>query len=158
MAHLGRLSFRARSRNRPPRATLTSPLYLAEHCPKLQILEMMVDASTVPPIERSADPARVLQDALSEWTNGRSLIASPLQVARFLSAIFPALEDINYEAEHSDGEDGNEEAWSMWSMSRCPSRNVVRFERRSDFGGGKATRGVARNRWRFEIQTCYGRA
>ncbi|KAJ7742260.1 hypothetical protein B0H16DRAFT_1563603, partial [Mycena metata] len=132
-----------------------SLLHLAEHCPKLQILEMMVDASTVPPIERSADRARVLQDALSEWTIGLSLLASPLQFARFLSAIFPELEDNNYEAEHSDDEDGNEEAWSMW---RCSSRNVVRFDRRSDFGGGKATRGVARNRWRFEIQTCYGRA
>ncbi|KAJ7742267.1 hypothetical protein B0H16DRAFT_1563649 [Mycena metata] len=114
MAHLERLSFRARSRNQPPCATLTSLLHLAEHCPKLQILEMMVDASTVPSIERSADRARVLQDARSEWTIGHSLLASPLQLARFLSAIFPELEDINYEAEHSDGEDGNEEAWSMW--------------------------------------------
>ncbi|KAJ7732016.1 hypothetical protein B0H16DRAFT_1582520, partial [Mycena metata] len=96
--HLGRLSFRARSRKQPPRATLTNLLHLAEHCPKLQTLEMMVDASTVPPIERSADRA--------EWTIGLSLIASAIRAL--------LLEDINYEAEHSDDEDGNEEAWSMW--------------------------------------------
>ncbi|KAJ7742329.1 hypothetical protein B0H16DRAFT_1890334 [Mycena metata] len=145
--HLERLSFRARSRNQPPRATLTSLLYLAEHCPKLLILEMMVDASTVPAIERSVHRARVLQDALVQWTIGRSLIAAPLQVARFLSAIFPELDDINQEAEHSDDEDGNEvdeEAWSMWEdvemfLPKCRDiREEERFWGRQSYARSRA--------------------
>ncbi|KAJ7035789.1 hypothetical protein C8F04DRAFT_1341766, partial [Mycena alexandri] len=134
--HLAHLRFQARSRNQPPRATLTSLLYLAENCPKLQKLEMMVDASTVPAIERSEHQARVLQDAFVQWTVGRSLISSALEVARFLSAIFPALNGIDSSVEYSDGEEDDEEedavARCMWEEVDIllPTCHEIREEER----------------------------
>ncbi|KAJ7748374.1 hypothetical protein B0H16DRAFT_1420667 [Mycena metata] len=71
--------------------TLLSLLYLAEHCPKLESLELAVDASAIPTID--AERYRgALQHKLQSWRVAGSLISSPLRVARFLSGLFTQLD------------------------------------------------------------------
>ncbi|KAJ7045267.1 hypothetical protein C8F04DRAFT_1174231 [Mycena alexandri] len=115
--HLEHLFLRTRSAAHPPRATLRSLLHLAEHCGKLATLELIVDASTVPAIERSEHKARILHYALRHWTVGApSLISSPIQVARFLSGIFPALDSISvYSDNYDEDDDGSDtDMHSCW--------------------------------------------
>ncbi|KAJ7045261.1 hypothetical protein C8F04DRAFT_1228274 [Mycena alexandri] len=113
---LEHLFLRTRSAAHPPRATLRSLLHLAEHCAKLATLQLIVDASTVPPIERSEHKARILHYALRHWTVGApSLISSPIQVARFLSGIFPALDGISvYGDDYDEDDDGSDTDMQSW--------------------------------------------
>ncbi|KAJ7174922.1 hypothetical protein C8R46DRAFT_990938 [Mycena filopes] len=112
--HLETLSLRPHL-NVPQNITLRGVLHLAEHCPKLQHLEMVIDASTVPPLKRSEHRLRPLRCALVYWQVGASAISSPLQVARFLSAIFPALRSVDPEDEDYDEEDDDDdELVELW--------------------------------------------
>ncbi|KAJ7802591.1 hypothetical protein B0H14DRAFT_3780244 [Mycena olivaceomarginata] len=75
-----------------PRTTLLSLLYLAENCPRLEYLKLAVDASIIPNLDDryfSAWP-----HSLFYWEVANSLITSPLRVARFLSGVFPLLEEV----------------------------------------------------------------
>ncbi|KAJ7189172.1 hypothetical protein C8R46DRAFT_1056738 [Mycena filopes] len=112
---LGRLTLRQQlSKAPPPTATLRSLLHLAEQCSNLAQLELSLDASAVPPIARSTHGARLYHHALTSWIVGPSSISAPLQVARFLSAIFPALTSISVDSEdYGDDGDDDEDA-QMW--------------------------------------------
>ncbi|KAJ7025982.1 hypothetical protein C8F04DRAFT_1268576 [Mycena alexandri] len=111
--HLEDLLLRTRPTDHPPRATLHSLLHLAKHCAKLATLELIVDASTIPTIECNEDKTRLLQSALLDWTVGHSLISSPIEVARFLSGIFPILNG-TWSSEDYDDDGSDTEMQSYW--------------------------------------------
>ncbi|KAJ6563243.1 hypothetical protein B0H10DRAFT_2239504 [Mycena sp. CBHHK59/15] len=85
----------------PPRPMLHALRTLKQHCSLLQVLEIMLDASTALPPE--AAPA---QQILTRFIVGPSPITAPLSVARFLSGIFAHLTDIatEWESRHLDAD------------------------------------------------------
>ncbi|KAJ7860915.1 hypothetical protein B0H13DRAFT_1726432 [Mycena leptocephala] len=72
-----------------PRATLHGLRALAQHWTKLKSLTILLDASEIPPQTLSTVP--VIQCALTELFVGYSPIIAPVEVARFISGIFPKL-------------------------------------------------------------------
>ncbi|KAJ7174930.1 hypothetical protein C8R46DRAFT_1082069 [Mycena filopes] len=118
--HLRTLFLPTRLPYTPAKAlTLRSLLNLAEHCHELKALQMVVDASTIPPVEPNRNKPRVMQCALEYWQVGASAISLPLQVARFLSAMFPALTSVNtdrgaYIYAEPDEEDDDDDLVELW--------------------------------------------
>ncbi|KAJ7737555.1 hypothetical protein B0H16DRAFT_1891634 [Mycena metata] len=81
----------------PPRATLRALLAFARFCPRLWRLCLPIDARSVPKW-RSANTdaeARPTQRRLKSLHLGESPVGTPLDVAAYLSSIFPKLEWIS---------------------------------------------------------------
>ncbi|KAJ7658700.1 hypothetical protein DFH06DRAFT_1407147 [Mycena polygramma] len=72
------------------RATLRCLRSFAHHCPRLIYLHMSLDASSPPPPPHS-DGFPIQQTSLHEFNPSRSAIESPVDIARFLSRLFPGL-------------------------------------------------------------------
>jgi hypothetical protein len=97
----------------PSRVTLEGLCAFAKHCPNLETLEMTFDATVVPKIRRNGKK-RKSQHTLSVLSVALSPIRKPRRVAKFLSAIFPRLTDIEtlYEEilyDRTDDEDDDED-------------------------------------------------
>jgi hypothetical protein len=73
------------------RVTLEGFLPLLEYCPKLKELALKIDATREP---HCLHPRGVSNPNITTLTVGKSVIASPLHVARFFSYIFPNLKKI----------------------------------------------------------------
>ncbi|KAJ6608518.1 hypothetical protein B0H10DRAFT_525549 [Mycena sp. CBHHK59/15] len=74
----------------PSRVTLDGIYAFAQHCPRLQDLEITFDASVVPKIDKK----RVSQEQLLSLDVAASAIRTPKRVAKFVSYIFPKLRRI----------------------------------------------------------------
>ncbi|KAJ7123639.1 hypothetical protein C8R44DRAFT_875820 [Mycena epipterygia] len=75
---------------RPPRTTLRSLIYLAEHCPDLHSLQLAIDATD--PVPRFVRPRKTRPwHTLGYFHTGPSPIMSPVVVAAFLSNSFAAI-------------------------------------------------------------------
>jgi hypothetical protein len=86
------------------RVTLRGLRFLARYYPYLESLHMTFDASTIPPLENSAEP-HISQTSLILLNVAHSTIFSPPPVARFLSGIFPHLRYIYPSCDNGDDED-----------------------------------------------------
>ncbi|KAI5893923.1 uncharacterized protein SCHCODRAFT_02501085 [Schizophyllum commune H4-8] len=104
--HLEELRFSGRlSRTYPPHAeneipirTTMAALYaLATHCPRLRVLELSFDASTVPP---SPITTPVVQHALRELFLGGTEWQDSQRLAEFLLSVFPQLREVDSHASH----------------------------------------------------------
>ncbi|KAJ7173212.1 hypothetical protein C8R46DRAFT_991039, partial [Mycena filopes] len=136
------LTLHADHKPQRPRTTLLSLISLARHCPKLEGLDMDVDASDVPDVARDAAAGRVVQHALRHWEVGDSLIVLPLRVAQFLSGLFPNLASIDTDSQQYENHHGRMQ--SVWG--RCGRR----FATCCRFGEPCGRRsGVARVRWKW---------
>jgi hypothetical protein len=73
-----------------PRATLRSLYSFARHCPRLERLQILFDATSVPLASEDAD---LVHGALRSLALGRSPISAPIvgDVAAFLCSLFPNL-------------------------------------------------------------------
>ncbi|KAJ7659809.1 hypothetical protein DFH06DRAFT_1297233 [Mycena polygramma] len=76
-----------------PRATLKSLQLLAQHCCHLESLEIIFDATVPPTLDDSVLPP--MQKTLTSLNVGSSTISVALQVARFISGIFPSLDELS---------------------------------------------------------------
>jgi hypothetical protein len=111
--HIKYLTLKGRPRHMPSRVTLEGLCAFAKHCPNLETLEMTFDATVVPKIRRNGKK-RKSQHTLSVLSVALSPIRKPRRVAKFLSAIFPRLTDIEtlYEEilyDRTDDEDDDED-------------------------------------------------
>ncbi|KAJ7123938.1 hypothetical protein C8R43DRAFT_1147598 [Mycena crocata] len=77
------------------RVRLASLRSLAKHCPRLENLQLAPDATSVPPVA-----PRISQDNLWRMHVDSSPIGAAMPVAKFLTALFPALTSIPTELEH----------------------------------------------------------
>lgn len=76
-----------------PRATLECLRYFT-HCPKLRMLEITVDCPAAPPAEHAITTS-ASQCTLIQLNVGFSTIsAPPVSIARFISDVFPSLQEI----------------------------------------------------------------
>ncbi|KAJ7350926.1 hypothetical protein DFH08DRAFT_777220 [Mycena albidolilacea] len=73
----------------PARVTLAGIHSLARHCPDLRVLEIFLDASSVPVLDEIHPQTR-----LTILVPNESPISSPAAVSIFLSSVFPGLQDI----------------------------------------------------------------
>lgn len=73
----------------PARVTLAGIHSLARHCPDLRVLEIFLNASSVPVLDEIHPQTR-----LTTLVPNESPISSPAAVATFLSSVFPGLQDI----------------------------------------------------------------
>ncbi|KAJ7089912.1 hypothetical protein C8R44DRAFT_957724 [Mycena epipterygia] len=89
-----------------PRSTLLGLHALAQHCPRLRKLEMLFNASIVPPPPTPSDCRLVVLEV------SRSPIADALPVARFISAIFPHVREVTTDLDGyaAADDDGGQEA------------------------------------------------
>ncbi|KAF7339028.1 hypothetical protein MVEN_01979000 [Mycena venus] len=71
-----------------PRVTLASLDTLARHCPHLHNLVIPFDATVVPPLDDSPE-RRILHERLLSISVGNFPISVPMDVAKYLSAVFP---------------------------------------------------------------------
>lgn len=78
-----------------PRMTLSSLVSIAEYCPSLCTLYMLVDACTVPAITTSRPAGRVRHHSLVCLGIGGSPIDSEAGVAVFLSDVFPCVDSVD---------------------------------------------------------------
>ncbi|KAJ7100558.1 hypothetical protein C8R43DRAFT_846606, partial [Mycena crocata] len=74
----------------PPSMSLAGLRAFAKHCPKLTSLTIAVDASSVPAFDDSPE-TRISQLGLRILDVSTSPISDPPAIARFMSALFPAL-------------------------------------------------------------------
>ncbi|KAJ7459334.1 hypothetical protein FB451DRAFT_1405966 [Mycena latifolia] len=81
------------------RVTLASLRALAKFCPKLEVIQLAFDASSVPPAEDTLTPP-TRQSTLYRLHVENSTIERRIAVARFLSGIFPNLVVIPTNLEH----------------------------------------------------------
>ncbi|KAJ7089917.1 hypothetical protein C8R44DRAFT_892103 [Mycena epipterygia] len=89
-----------------PRSTLLGLHALAQHCPRLRKLEMLFNASIVPPPPTPSDCRLIVLEV------SRSPIADALPVARFISAIFPHMREVTTDLDGyaAADDDGGQEA------------------------------------------------
>jgi hypothetical protein len=78
----------------PTGMTLHGLRAFAKYCEELTWLRITVDASTVPPFDRSPE-TRISQRRLTSFDVAASPISEPRDVARFLSGLFPRLSEIH---------------------------------------------------------------
>jgi hypothetical protein len=78
-----------------PRATLAGLIPLAQHCPCLEFLALVFDATLVDPHAKEKPGAGISNLALVELDVVQSPIDSAAAVASFLSAIFPNLQVVS---------------------------------------------------------------
>ncbi|KAJ7474988.1 hypothetical protein FB451DRAFT_1397858 [Mycena latifolia] len=79
---------------RSTHVTLEGLAALAAHCPQLFRLELVLDATVIPPIPDAEGKVRAEQDRLRVIEVDCSRIKTPRRVATFLHAIFPELREI----------------------------------------------------------------
>ncbi|KAJ7187261.1 hypothetical protein C8R46DRAFT_1342408 [Mycena filopes] len=91
----------------PSRMTLLGLRSLATHCKDLTWLHITLDASTVPPFDNSPE-RRISQRSLCSFDVAMSPISDPAVVARFVSALFPNLDEITTHNDW-DWEDPNDQ-------------------------------------------------
>ncbi|KAJ7661760.1 hypothetical protein B0H17DRAFT_1212157 [Mycena rosella] len=77
-------------------------LNLSSYCPHLSRLCITFDGTIIPD---TATAPCIPQESLKHLEVEHSAISTPISVARFLSAIFPALETIDTIREFEDNED-----------------------------------------------------
>ncbi|KAL1735932.1 hypothetical protein EV714DRAFT_267476 [Schizophyllum commune] len=82
----------------PIRTTIAALYALATHCPRLRVLELPFDASTVPP-RLTTTPA--VQHALRELHLGDTEWQDTTKLAKFLLSVFPQLPKVHSHASHS---------------------------------------------------------
>ncbi|KAI5833684.1 hypothetical protein K523DRAFT_398273 [Schizophyllum commune Tattone D] len=82
----------------PIRTTIAALYALATHCPRLRVLELPFDASTVPP-GPIATPA--VQHALRELHLGDTKWQDTTKLAKYLLSVFPQLCKVHSHASHS---------------------------------------------------------
>ncbi|KAF9462559.1 hypothetical protein BDZ94DRAFT_1194474 [Collybia nuda] len=99
-----------------PRVTLSSLVSLAEYCPSLHTLYMLVDACDVPPIT-SSRPGGVRHTNLLTLGIGGSPIDSEAGVAVFLADLFPCVDSIDRMIASVVDLDETIERWNkVWSQ------------------------------------------
>ncbi|KAJ7644786.1 hypothetical protein FB45DRAFT_1053451, partial [Roridomyces roridus] len=118
-----------------PLITLFSLRTLASHCPRLRELELTFDANSVP---EPRPNERQLQFELASLDAAHSPISSAIDVARYLSAVFPnlttvcsAYDEYDMEEEMETEEDKAEFKWSaLWREVKAllPALNDIRAE------------------------------
>ncbi|KAF8209650.1 hypothetical protein K438DRAFT_2012326 [Mycena galopus ATCC 62051] len=93
-----------------PRLSLLSLRTFAEHCQTLTELELTIDATFIPNLDPnpSGRTRRVSQSTLCKLNVGKSLISESLSVARFISAIFPCVSELETDRTHADNNDPDE--------------------------------------------------
>ncbi|KAL1680796.1 hypothetical protein EV122DRAFT_276009 [Schizophyllum commune] len=86
----------------PTRTTIAALYALATHCPRLRVLELPFDASTVPP---SPITTPAIQHALRELHLGDTKWQDTTKLAKFLLSVFPPgqLRKVHSHASHSMG-------------------------------------------------------
>ncbi|KAJ6555936.1 hypothetical protein B0H19DRAFT_1151588 [Mycena capillaripes] len=103
--HLQNLWLETGSVGGQPQTTLQSLHAFARHCPELSWLSIEFDARSIP-LGKGA--SRVVQTKLAMLEVGSSLISAATPVARYLSSIFPDLEEIITARENKDNDDPDE--------------------------------------------------
>ncbi|KAJ7624374.1 hypothetical protein FB45DRAFT_1030531 [Roridomyces roridus] len=133
--HIEVLHLQALWHDQTPLMTITSLRVLAAHCPSLRSLELTFDASSVPP-----PPRELHHHTVTTLNVAHSPISNALDAARYLSAMFPNLSDIQSDKEDWDDEevhsaetvqDQREIHWSrLWMRVKAylPLMNDVRAE------------------------------
>ncbi|KAJ7757170.1 hypothetical protein B0H14DRAFT_3896187 [Mycena olivaceomarginata] len=129
-----------------PRTTLLSLLYLAENCPRLEYLKLAVDASIIPNLDDryfSAWP-----HSLFYWEVANSLITSPLRVARFLSGVFPLLEEVFVEEmqDAAHPPDVAESLRALWGEVLDMLRLCLEMREEERSRGARKSRALSRQR------------
>ncbi|KAJ7642632.1 hypothetical protein DFH06DRAFT_1334017 [Mycena polygramma] len=112
---------------RTPRATAACLLSFAEHCPRLSRLTLAFDATTIPAAE---SPAPV-QHSLTMLNVQQSPMTTPIDMARFISGLFPTLTKLDTYREH----DYNEEEDGMDDIERDVIRIHYRWKEVQSFLG-----------------------
>ncbi|KAI5885873.1 uncharacterized protein SCHCODRAFT_02642694 [Schizophyllum commune H4-8] len=96
-----------------PVCTLNSLLSFAEHCPHLEELQVLVDATAIVVPDKASIPFPRAHDALRALNVMHSPIASGKQVASFLTRFFPFLDP-----ERLLSYSGNERMEARWTSVR----------------------------------------
>ncbi|KAJ6564705.1 hypothetical protein B0H19DRAFT_1141770 [Mycena capillaripes] len=91
-----------------PRATLGCLHSFAEHCPHLRQLTITFDATSAPSSDANPGSHFGHHRLRSLGVEHSPLSISPISAARFLSNVFPNLEDIETHREYEDNEDEEE--------------------------------------------------
>ncbi|KAJ7629213.1 hypothetical protein DFH06DRAFT_1226149 [Mycena polygramma] len=97
------LHFKSNHHIRMPRTTAACLHSFAEYCPHLRQLTLAFDGTTVPGPD-TARP-RIVQHSLRALAVEHSPVTKPISVARFLSGLFPSLDDIETHREHDDNDE-----------------------------------------------------
>ncbi|KAJ6540330.1 hypothetical protein B0H19DRAFT_1268930 [Mycena capillaripes] len=93
--------------HQPPRTTIACLNSFARHCPSLTLLTIVFDATIIPTAE--ADPrTRPVQHRLKTLDVQNSPLQTSIAAARFLSRVFPNLDDIDTHCEFEDSDDEDE--------------------------------------------------
>ncbi|KAJ7644775.1 hypothetical protein FB45DRAFT_999700 [Roridomyces roridus] len=119
--------------------TLLSLRTLASHCPQLRFLELTFDATSTPTVQPQLGPSneRMLHFDLFSLNAAHSPISSAIDVARYLSALFPRLAGVrgaydHYAEEEVETEEERAEVkWSaLWRevQALLPVLNDIRGE------------------------------
>jgi hypothetical protein len=129
-----------------PRTTLLSLLYLAENCPRLEYLKLTVDASIIPNLDDryfSAWP-----HSLFYWEVANSL--ATLRVARFLSGMFPLLEEVFVEEmqDAAHPPDVAESLRALWGEVLDMLRLCLEMREEERSRGARKSRALSRQRLR----------
>ncbi|KAJ7184631.1 hypothetical protein C8R46DRAFT_983752 [Mycena filopes] len=97
-----------------PCVTLLGVLALGRHCPNLHKLELLFNASVVPPLAASEPEPAVQQTSLKNLHVLCSPISAPAAVSAFLSDVFPNLRDIHSHCLYAMGSEDSlvERDWS----------------------------------------------
>ncbi|KAF8194473.1 hypothetical protein K438DRAFT_1934637 [Mycena galopus ATCC 62051] len=89
------LQLRSPAVYQPPACTLLSLEAFAQHCPRLRLLSMTLDATIVPETDLESTSVQcVRQDTLTSLDVGYSRISDPTSVARFISSNFGNLRSL----------------------------------------------------------------
>ncbi|KAJ7864165.1 hypothetical protein B0H13DRAFT_2353820 [Mycena leptocephala] len=104
-----------------PRCTLLALRDLSQHCPLLEMLELTLDASSVPP---QSDVVR--QDHLIWFNAAFSPISNPTSVAAFLSSIFSSLQNVHNAVWTIEENDPNALQWLK--VKRILTTKHIRIE------------------------------
>ncbi|KAJ7629205.1 hypothetical protein DFH06DRAFT_1226133, partial [Mycena polygramma] len=92
---------------RMPRTTAASLYSFAQHCPHLRQLTLAFDGTTVPGPD-TARP-RTVQHSLRALAVEHSPVTNPISMARFLSGLFPSLDEIETHREYDDNDEDDVE-------------------------------------------------
>ncbi|KAJ7469605.1 hypothetical protein FB451DRAFT_1400437 [Mycena latifolia] len=105
------LRFQAFLRPLFQRLTLRSLHALAQYCPRLRVLQLTFDASTIP----SSLDESVQQDTLNMVFIEYATLSAAKPVARFISRIFPGLTKISkFNLGNCQWENDNDADWPLW--------------------------------------------
>ncbi|KAJ6527062.1 hypothetical protein B0H19DRAFT_1243343 [Mycena capillaripes] len=91
-----------------PRTTLACLTSLARHCPSLTLLTIAFDATIIVPTAEADPTPRPIQHRLKSLDVQNSPLQTPIVAARFLSRVFPNLNDIDTHCVFGDSDDEDE--------------------------------------------------